>query len=111
MAALVIASTSTWPGVVANRFDHFKARVLDRAQAELATTDVPITMEFFRQGKAVRTIRFHFASTIKASVLVAPEEGSWQALLLKTGIVEKSLLAIQASLMPAITRKAISAMS
>jgi hypothetical protein len=79
----------------ANRFDHFKARVLDRAQTELATTDVPITMELFRQGKAVRTIRFHFASTTKVLALVAPEEGSWQALLLKTGIAEKSLLAIQ----------------
>jgi hypothetical protein len=82
----------------ANRFDHFKARVLDRAQAELATTDVPITIEFFRQGKAVRTIRFHFASTVKAPALVAPEEGSWQALLLRTGIAEKSLLVIQAKL-------------
>jgi hypothetical protein len=82
----------------ANRFDHFKARVLDRAQAELATTDVPITMEFFRQGKAVRTIRFHFASTTKTLALATPEEGSWQALLIKTGIAEKSLPAIQAKL-------------
>jgi plasmid replication initiation protein len=82
----------------ANRFDHFKARVLDRAQAELATTDVPITMEFFRQGKAVRTIRFHFASTTKTLALATPEEGSWQGLLIKTGIAEKSLLAIQAKL-------------
>jgi hypothetical protein len=82
----------------ANRFDHLKARVLDRAQAELATTDVPFTMEFFRQGKAVRTIRFHFASTAKVLIPAAPEEGSWQALLIRTGIAGKSLPAIQAKL-------------
>lgn len=82
----------------ANRFDHFKARVLDRAQAELAATDLPITMEFIRHGKAVKTIRFLFAATARALPLAAPEEDSWQALLIKIGIATKSLLIIQAKL-------------
>jgi hypothetical protein len=81
-----------------NRFDHFKVRVLDRAQAELATTDLPFTMEFIRHGKAVHTIRFLFAATAKTLLLAAPEEDSWQALLIRTGISGKSLLVIQAKL-------------
>ena len=82
----------------ANRFDHFKVRVLDRVQAELATTDLPITMDFIRRGKAVHAIRFLFAATAKTLPLAAPTEDSWQALLLKTGISRKSLLSIQAKL-------------
>lgn len=81
-----------------NRFDHFKARVLDRAQAELATTDLPITMEFIRRGKAVHIIRFLFAATTKTLSLTTLEEDSWQALLIKTGISSKSLLSIQTKL-------------
>lgn len=81
----------------AGRFDHFKARVLDRAQAELAGTDVPITLNFVRQGKAVHTIRFLFASTVK-TLLATPDENSWQALLLRTGVAGTSLPTIQARL-------------
>lgn len=81
-----------------NRFDHFKVRVLDRAKAELATTDLPITMEFVRHGKAVQTIRFLFAAATRALPLTTLEEDSWQALLIKTGISSKSLLSIQAKL-------------
>lgn len=75
----------------ANRFDHFKTRVLDRAQTELSVTDLPITMEFIRRGKAVHTIRFMFAATTKALPAAAPDTDSWQALLLQTGISAKSL--------------------
>ena len=82
----------------ANRFDHFKTRVLDRAQAELATTDLPITLEFIRRGKAVHTIRFLFAATAMALPTAVPDADSWQALLLKAGISIKSLAAIQAKL-------------
>lgn len=81
-----------------NRFDHFKTRVLDRAQAELALTDLPITLEFIRRGKAVHTIRFRFAATVRASPGPTPDAGSWQALLLQTGISGKSLASIQAKL-------------
>ena len=82
----------------ANRFDHFKVRVLDRAQTELSATDLPITMEFIRRGKAVHTIRFLFAATAKGLPAAAPDTNSWQALLLQTGIAAKSLDGIQAKL-------------
>ena len=82
----------------ANRFDHFKTRVLDRAQTELSATDLPIAMEFIRRGKAVHTIRFMFAATIKALPAAPPDTDSWQALPLQTGISAKSLDRIQAKL-------------
>ena len=82
----------------ANRFDHFKTRVLDRAQTELSATNLPTTMEFIRRGKAVHTIRFMFAVTTKALPASAPDTDSWQALLPQTGISTKSLDRIQAKL-------------
>ena len=44
----------------ADRFNNFKAKVLDKAQEELADTDLCFEMEFLREGKAVKQIRFTF---------------------------------------------------
>jgi hypothetical protein len=44
----------------ADRFNNFKAKVLDKAQEELADTDLRFEMELLRQGKAVKQIRFTF---------------------------------------------------
>lgn len=52
----VLGLTTEYQG----RFDHFRVRVLERAQQELAKTDVPITLEYVRQHKQVRRIRFLF---------------------------------------------------
>lgn len=76
----------------AGRFDHFRTRVLDRAQQELLETDLPFTYEMIRQGKSVTEIRFLFAPT--ASLLagqVAPIVEGWEALLLSIGVSRKSL--------------------
>ena len=81
----------------AGRFDHFKARVLDRAQQELAATDLPITFEFERKGRAVSSIRFLFPPIV-AQAAEAPAEGTWQALLVSVGITVRSLDAVQAQL-------------
>ena len=42
------------------RFSNFKARVLDRAQLELARTDMPFTYELERQNQLVQHIKFLF---------------------------------------------------
>jgi plasmid replication initiation protein len=40
------------------RFSNFKARVLDKAQSELAGTDMPFTFELERQNQIVQKIKF-----------------------------------------------------
>ena len=47
----------------ADRFNNFKAKVLDKAQEELADTDLCFEMEFLREGKAVKQIRFTFSAS------------------------------------------------
>lgn len=81
-----------------NRFDHFKARVLDRAQRELADTDLPFTYELLRQGKAVSEIRFLFAPTPAQLPTAAPAADSWEAALLAVGVAGKSLSKIKTQL-------------
>ncbi|OGX81552.1 replication initiation protein [Hymenobacter coccineus] len=50
------------------RFSNFKARVLDRAQLELARTDMPFTYELERQNQLVQRIKFLFGyDTVVAS--------------------------------------------
>ena len=56
------------------RFSNFKARVLDRAQLELARTDMPFTYELERQNQLVQRIKFLFGyDTINTSTNKAEE--------------------------------------
>ena len=48
------------PDEYTGRFNNFKAKVLDKAQQELADTDLRFEMELMRVGKAVQQIRFTF---------------------------------------------------
>ncbi|MGI4883930.1 MAG: replication initiation protein [Janthinobacterium lividum] len=50
------------PDEYTNRFNNFKAKVLDKAQEELADTDLRFEMELLREGKAVKQIRFTFSA-------------------------------------------------
>ena len=81
------------------RFDHFRVRVLDRAQQELRETDMPFTYEMVRQGKSVTEIRFLFAP---APGLLAEPAGpageGWEVLLLGIGVSNKSLQQIRVQL-------------
>lgn len=70
----------------ANRSDHFSARVLYSAQEELGNVGLFVRMEFIRRGKAVSSIRFDFVADANALVPAAPEENSWEALLLDIGV-------------------------
>ena len=82
-----------------NRFDHFRERVLDRAQAELAQTDLPFTYEVIKQGRTITEIRFLFepagGTTTEAGKTEPP---GWEAAVLAAGVGKKSLPAIRLQL-------------
>lgn len=78
-----------------NRFDHFRERVLDRAQSELAQTDLPFTYELIKQGRVITEIRFLFVPIGGAiPTLAAAAPVGWEAALLAIGVGEKSLIVI-----------------
>ncbi len=52
------------------RFDNFKAKVLDKAQLELAKTDLAFEMEILRKGRSAQQVRFTFS----AQPQLLPEE-------------------------------------
>ncbi|WP_460586495.1 replication initiation protein [Hymenobacter arcticus] len=83
----------------ADRFNNFKAKVLDKAQEELADTDLCFEMELLREGKAVKQIRFTFnasplvlePSATKlplATTDTPPVQEAWAAELLTIGVGE-----------------------
>jgi len=82
------------------RFDHFRARVLDRAQQELACTDLPFTYELGRQGREVTEIRFFFPPAGAAATREPPQAIvlAWEEALLAVGIAARSLATVRAQL-------------
>jgi len=74
----------------ADRFDHFRTRVLDPAQEELAHTDLPFTYEVLKQGRAVSEIRFLFAPS-DTLVTPVPVLEQWAEALVAAGVAPKSL--------------------
>ena len=56
------------------RFSNFKARVLDRAQLELARTDMPFTYELERQNQLVQRIKFLFGYDTTNTAISEVEE-------------------------------------
>ena len=81
-----------------NRFDHFRDRVLDRAQMELAQTDLPFTYEVIKQGRVITEIRFLFAPAGSVVLASAVEPTGWEATVLAVGVGKKSLPAIRLQL-------------
>jgi hypothetical protein len=81
-----------------DRFDNFKVRVLDRAQQELAETDMPFTYELIRQGKAVSEIRFLFPPNGRQQPSLPPTADGWESALLAVGVANKSLTNIKTQL-------------
>ncbi|MGI4869873.1 MAG: replication initiation protein [Janthinobacterium lividum] len=88
------------------RFDNFKVKVLDKAQTELARTDLAFEMEILRKGRKVEQIRFTFsakplllaenaggelpvAALAIASPPSSPEAEPWAQLLRAQGISEE----------------------
>jgi hypothetical protein len=77
------------------RFDHFRTRVLDRAQQELEQTDLPFTYELVRQGREVTKIRFLLCPSAAVTTICVPQEPStvptWEKELVAVGIAVNSL--------------------
>ncbi len=82
-----------------DRWDNFRARVLDKAQEELADTDLPFTYEPIkaRSNGPVQEVRFIF--TIRQQLPAASEKpvepDTWQALLAGIGVATKSIAVIK----------------
>jgi hypothetical protein len=85
-----------------DRFDHFRARVLDPAQEELAQTDLPFTYELIKQGRVITEIRFLFPSTGALLPEILPPSESWAASLLAAGVANKSLDTVREKLIAEI---------
>lgn len=58
------------------RFSNFKVRILDKAQIELAKTDMPFTYELERQNQIVQQIRFLFGDNLPAQVTEEHEQNA-----------------------------------
>jgi plasmid replication initiation protein len=84
------------------RFSSLKARVLDKAQDELASTDLPFTFELERESQVVKRIKFllHLTEGATKKTLVAenstPDDNQtdWGASLQQVGVSKRSITQI-----------------
>ncbi|MBC6992494.1 replication initiation protein [Hymenobacter sp. BT491] len=77
------------------RFSNFKARVLDKAQSEIADTDIPFTYELEREGKTVARIKFLFQQlAASATKKTLPGAAEWAEALLQIGVSQRSIMTI-----------------
>ena len=77
------------------RFSNFKARILDKAQSELAKTDMPFKFELEREGKVVERIKFLFQLALSATKeTLPPAETEWGAALAQIGLNAPSIARI-----------------
>ncbi len=83
-----------------DRFNNFRARILDRAQNELSATDLPFTYEAIKQGREVKEIKFSFKPVTVNQAVAAPGSGysEWEAAVVAAGVSAASLPLIQARL-------------
>jgi plasmid replication initiation protein len=81
-----------------DRFNNFRARVLERAKAELAETDLPFTYETIKQGREVTEIKFLFKPASSAVVTLPSDIPEWQVALLGIGVSAVSLPVVQSRL-------------
>jgi hypothetical protein len=78
------------------QFPLFKLRVLDRAQQELAQTNLAFTYELIRgKNNSVEEIRFRFTPVTSEVLLPSlPATTEWQKALLEVGVSASSMAAI-----------------
>ena len=81
-----------------DRFNNFRARVLERAREELDQTDLPFTYEAIKQGREVTEIRFLFRAGGTATALPAAPATEWATAVLAAGVSATSLATIQGRL-------------
>lgn len=78
------------------RFSNFKARVLDKAQSELAGTDIPFRFELERENQVVQRIKFLLQLGAQgATKMPLPEVGAtateWGTALAAVGVSRRSV--------------------
>ncbi|GAA3932566.1 replication initiation protein [Hymenobacter algoricola] len=81
-----------------DRFNNFRARVLERAKAELAHTDLPFTYVTRSKGRTVTHIEFHFKPVGPASPppsLPGAPVAEWEAAVRAAGVSARSIPHIQ----------------
>ncbi|MBX0292976.1 replication initiation protein [Hymenobacter sp. HSC-4F20] len=77
------------------RFSNFRARILDKAQSEIAATDIPFTYELEREGKTVARIKFLFEQlAASATKKTLPGATEWANALLQIGVSQRSISTI-----------------
>jgi len=84
-----------------DRFNNFRTRVLERAKAELAHTDLPFTYSTRSKGRTVTHIDFHFkpvGPTCLPHALPSAPAAAWEAAVRAAGVSAKSIAQIQAQL-------------
>jgi hypothetical protein len=84
-----------------DRFNNFRARVLERAREELAETDLPFTYSTLSKGRLVTHIEFHFkpiGAANSQNQLPAVPLQEWESAVLAAGVSAASLPAIAARL-------------
>ena len=83
-----------------DRFNNFRARVLERARQELAETDLPFSYEARKQGREVTELLFTFGAVPPDSPAALPPAPppEWEAAVLAAGVSASSLPAIAARL-------------
>ena len=85
-----------------DRFNNFRARVLERAKAELAHTDLPFTYSTRSKGRTVTHIEFLFkpvGSARAPRALPSAPVAEWEAAVRAAGVSAKSLPQVQAQLL------------
>jgi hypothetical protein len=81
-----------------DRFNNFRARVLERAKAELAETDLPFTYETIKEGREVTQIRFLFKQVLSLAAIPVASETEWETSVIAAGVSVSSLPLIHARL-------------
>lgn len=79
-------------------FKNLKARVLDKAQDEIAATDIPFTYNVERNGRSAKSITFAFPPTGTATRMTSIARPVWQQRLIESGVGNRSISTIEAQL-------------
>lgn len=84
------------------RFNNLRTRILDKAQTEMQSTDMPFTYELQKQGKVVSEVKFLLAAPAEGKVMPtkspSAEVPAWAQTLAEIGVGEKSLAVVRQQL-------------
>lgn len=79
-------------------FKNLKVRILDKAQSEIAATDIPFTYDVEREGRTATRIVFEFPKTGTATTITSLPLPAWRQRLAELGVGVRGITAIEAQL-------------